>query len=380
MDENAPSLRDDRLMRAPHPVRSREAGALLFAELDQAMGPANAAAFRRYVADHREEFTPNVVRGAFETVGLSDLYEALREVHQVRGASGTGNASATEITIRSFIDPPPHFLVDDDLLSVLLATDIDEEIPMRFLTPGQNRLFIEFGRRRDLDVVLLNSATGEHILEGAYVETAANIGGAGTLEDPDSVLKVVLTGSPLGKSQALDDAVFSFILPCDDPDLTLHEAMDAAIRGCRAPGAGQTPIQQYEWDNAREALQLLVKSLLYVSMSSARRQISREFSEAQSRLATIKSGSKLAKAKRQMRGLRDHILILPPADDPSDGHGRLDGAHRRTVGAHWRRWHFRLQRHGKGNSLVKVVLIRQVLVNPAAGAHSPQPRSYRAQL
>lgn len=380
MDENDPSLRDDRLMRAPHPVRSREAGALLFADLDRAMGPNHSTAFRRYVTEHRDEFTPNVIRGAFEAVGLGDLYEALHGVRQVPGASGTGNVSATEITIRSFIDPPPHFLIDDALLGVLLATDIDEDIPMRLLAPGQSRLFIEFGRRRDLDVVLLNSASGEHILEGAYVEAMANIGGAGTLADPNSVMKVVLTGSPLGKRQALDDAIFSFLLPCDDPDLSLHEAMDAAIQGSRALGAQQTPIQQYEWDNARDALHLLVKSLLYVSMSSVRRQVNREFSVAQARLASLKSSSKLAKAKRQLRGLRDHILILPPELGHGEDGPLPDGERRRAVSAHWRRWHFRLQRHGKGNSQVKAVLIRQVLVNPLAGAPIPQTRSYKAQL
>ena len=382
MDESLPSLRDDRLMRAPHPVRAREAGPVLFDDLRRSMGPDRFEAFQRHVRQHEDHFTSDVVQGAFEAVGMREIYYALREVSggPSAGSNGTGNASVIETTIRSLIAPPAHFLVDDDLVRVLLATEIDEDIPMRFLVPGQSRLFIEFGRRRDLDVTLLNEATGAHVLEGAYVETTAAIGGAGTPDDPDRILKVVLTGSPIGKSHALDDAVFSFVLPCDDPDLPLHDAMDAAVRNARRIEAGHTPIPPHAWENAREALHLLVKALLYVSMSSARREFSREYSEAQARLAAIRSGSKLAKARRQLRGLRDHILILPPAQEAGDANVLPSGTHHRTVGTHWRRWHFRLQRHGKGNSLVKVVLIRQVLVNPAAGAPSPQPRSYRAQL
>jgi hypothetical protein len=369
-------------MRAPHPVRARETSALLFADLEQSMGPARFEAFQRHIRQHEHEFTSDVVQGAFESIGMREIYEVLREVSDgpSAGSNGTGNASVIETTIRSLISPPAHFLVDDDLVNVLMATEIDDDIPMRFLVPGQSRLFIEFGRRRDLDVTLLNSATGDHILEGAYVETTAAIGGTGTPDDPDRILKVVLTGSPLGKSHALDDAVFSFTLPCDDPDLPLNEAMAAAIRNARAIEAGRTPIPPQAWENAREALQLLVKALLYVSMSSARREFSREYTEARAQLGAIKSGSKLAKAQRQLRGLRDHILILPPAHDVEDDGDRPVGAQHRTVGAHWRRWHFRMQRHGKGNSLVKVVLIRQVLVNAAAGTPYLQPRSYRAQL
>ena len=91
------------------------------------------------------------------------------------------------------------------------------------------------------------------------------------------------------------------------------------------------------------------------------------------RMNQQKSGHKAAKLRRQIVALRDCTWITMP-HPTGPGSARGGG---RSVSAHWRRPHFRLQRHGPQNGLIKVVLIDGVVVNPTGGAIAEGPRHYR---
>jgi hypothetical protein len=98
---------------------------------------------------------------------------------------------------------------------------------------------------------------------------------------------------------------------------------------------------------------------------------------AQRELAAKKSGGKRAKLERRLATLVDHVVIsAPPAEDRS-GHAEAAAGHR-TVSAHWRRGHYRMQAHGPRNAERKLIFLRPMLVR-GASAEAVQPRSYEVR-
>lgn len=368
------AYRDDaRLMRASHPVRMRETRDRTLGIFGQALGPKKLAEMEAFIRARPQEASGVVFDQLIDAMDLGFISDALVDSNTAISSSGAGNTTAFALGVRTAVDQPTHYLVDDALVAILNATDIDDDIPMRFIVPGEARLYVEFGRQRATGITIQNAESGDHLLEGAHIEVSDSLAHAGGLPPIGrKLMKVIFTGSPYGKSNALDDATFAVTLPIDDLDAPLNEALKRAIEFSQRPEFAFNHIPASAWAEARQALSLLVKCLLYIGMSSVRKQVFAEYSDAKKNIAAMKSGAKLAKAKRKMQSLCDYTLILPPAADPAEG----DGSAHRTVATHWRRWHFRMQRYGPGNTLTKMKLINAVLVNPGTDQKATTARQY----
>lgn len=290
-----------------------------------------------------------------------------------RMGAGTelGNAYAGLLALRQMLAPQPYFVLDDALVAMLEHTDLAEDIPLSMLALPFPRFYVEFGRTRSIALRLPNVVTGEHILEGAYVE-------AGTNPEFGDGLYVMLTGSPLGKSGPLDDATQGVYLAEQRREMPLREALAWSFRKSAELVAGSpfraSPMALMQ--PSLECLVFLAKAILYIGLAEARRTNRPERSNWERAHAALKSTAKRAKAARRAAGLVDHILVsAPPA--PSSEDGAPGAGAGRTVAAHWRRGHYRMQAHGPRMGLRKLILLRPVLVNAGqAGTVQVPVRDY----
>ncbi len=336
------------------------------------LGPRSWSALSKGFAD------PSRHTGAIvdELVNHGDhpnLAQFIRLSGQMRAGTELGNAYAGLLAIRQMVQPQPYFLLDDELVALLERTDLAEDIPLSMLALPYSRFYVEFGRARASTLRLPNIESGMHILEGAYVE-------AGTNPDFGGGIYVMLTGSPIGKQGPLDDATQGIYLAQQRPDMSLQEALEWSFRKSAELVAGSEyrPAPPEFMQPSLECLVFLAKAILYLGLAEARRKNRPERSDFERAHAGLKSKAKKAKAMRRAAGLVDHILVsAPPA--PSLENGSLDAkaGTGRTVAAHWRRGHYRMQAHGPHMSLRKLIFLRPMLVNAEqAGAPMASERKY----
>lgn len=288
-------------------------------------------------------------------------------------ASGEGNtemgsAFAVMLYARQVASPQPQFLIEDTLVEMLMNTDISDDLPVSMLTLPFSRFYIEFGRNRDLGLVVPNPATGDHIMEGAYVESSSVSAGA---RGPG--VFVMFTGSPLGKSGGpMDDATNALFLSTAEPDKPIRDAILQARRDSAemAREVGLVPSSEAFVGPELEGLKLLAKALLYLNLPGVRRSFKPELTEARKAIEAKKNPSKRAKAEKELRRLANYVLVSAPDMQREPGTAEPG----RGVKSHWRRGHYRMQAHGPKYSQHKVVFIQPVLVGAPEDAKVPKYR------
>jgi hypothetical protein len=248
---------------------------------------------------------------------------------------------------------------------MLENTDISDDVSMAVLQVPYPRFFVEFGKERQCSLRLWNALSGQHILEGAYVERGLNDAG-------QEGLFVLLTGSPIGKKDALDDATHSLFLPLDNPEVSIRDALREAFEKGQhlsiQHGLNLTPEEPFE--QAVGNVLFLLKVLLYIGLPDVRREVHNEKSDWVRAASSLQSKAKKAKAERRTVRLVDHIRICAPTPRVFEATGAGDG---HTLKTHWRRAHFREQAYGPKRSQRKAVLIPWTLVNSDLGvASAPQ--------
>lgn len=116
----------------------------------------------------------------------------------------------------------------------------------------------------------------------------------------------------------------------------------------------------------------ITKVFLYMGLADMRSQTHDEFTKAKAAIVGL-GPKKRGKAQRQLRMLYDRIVVGPNRSDSVD----FDYKNFGHVAPHMRRGHFRMQRHGVGNYLQKVIFIAPVLVrSDLVSVNSPQPKKY----
>lgn len=287
------------------------------------------------------------------------LREMLQLANRMYGGTEVGNSYSTLLFLRQAAHPQPYFVIEDSLVAMLEETDISEDVTTGVLQVPYPRFFVEFGKERKTQLRLLNVASGQHILEGAYVEQGQNHEGV-------EGLFVLLTGSPMGKEHAMDDATHSFFLPLDKPEVSIRDALLGSFARGRemslAHNLRLTPEDSFE--QAFENVLFLLKVLLYIGLPDARREVHKEKSDWKKLNSSLQSKAKKAKAERRGRALVDHIRIYAPPPRTVPGGGQGEG---RSMKTHWRRAHFREQPHGPQRSQRKVILVPVALVNADLG-------------
>lgn len=361
--------KDEATMRLAHPVRVPMADPLIVEGLPKIVGPVTWQAmlegFRR-----QDEMTANVVMDLSTDPRHARLIDMMRASAQMPGGSEVGHFYGNLVVLRQFVAPAPFFRIDDHLCELLLHTDLDEDIPVEVLKAPYPRFYVEFGSRRDLPLHVPNDMTGMHVAEGAYVEF-------GVRRDAGPGFYVVFTGSPLGKSNALDDATHSMFLRMSD-GVTVKQAIEESYR------LGNQYAQEYGFRTAsddtlapaRVLLNFLAKVLLYINLPEARRTLHADKTEHLKSIAGLKSTSKKNKAARRGKALVDYILVTaPPA---AGGIQQPDVSEAgRSVKTHWRRGHYRMQAYGPEHSLRKLAFIRPTLVNADLGMGAREAPTYK---
>jgi len=304
----------------------------------------------------QERLTSEIVMDVLADPANRRLNLLLQASSHAAGGTEVGNAMSTLLFLRHAMHPQPYFVVDDALVEMMENTDIADDITVDMVNVPYPRFYIEFGKSRQCHLHIPNIATGRHILEGAYVERGFN----SALGDG---LFVLLTASPIGKSHEMDDATHSLFLPLSDKSLTVKKALEQTFKMSTEiaikNGYRQTPEDFVQPTFA--AVLFLLKTLLYINLPEARKEVRKEKTEWVKSSSSLQSTAKKAKAAKRGRALVDHIRISAPPT-PSEKPGAAAGTSR-GLKQHWRRGHYRSQAHGPQHSLRKVIFVQPVLVH-----------------
>ena len=312
-------------------------------------------------------FTADILASLLDEPGHSTLAYLTEALADSDAGTEMGSAFSLMLYLRQAVSPQPHFLIDDALVELLEQTDISDDVPVSVLSLPYPRCYLELGKARKVSAVVPNLVSGMHSLEGAYLEQANS-----PRKGPG--LYVMLTGSPLGHDNAMDDATSSLFIPTSNPNQSLREALAGARAqsGELAKSLGLKATPQEFFEDEINALMLIVKALLYIGLPQARRALHKDLSQALAAAKSKKNPSKRDKALQEARRLSDYILVTAaPAERnaPSADTGR-------SVKPHWRRGHYRMQRFGPQLAQQKLVFIQPTLVGEAAVASAP---SYRVK-
>jgi hypothetical protein len=354
---------DPAVMRLAHPLRCLASQHGVYAILEKFLGTD----IYRNLQDgfRREGLTSEIVMEVLANPANRKLSLLLEASSRADGGTEVGNAMSMLLFLRHAMHPQPYFVIDDALVEMMENTDIADDVTVSMVNVPYSRFYIEFGKSRNCHLHIPNVATGRHVLEGAYVERGHNKAlGEG--------LFVLLTASPLGKSNEMDDATHSLFIPLSDPSWTVRQALehtaelstDLAIKS----GYRQTPSEFVQ--PTFEAVMFLLKTLLYINLPEARKEVRKEKSEWLKSVSSLQSTAKKAKAAKRGRSLVDHIRISAPP--VIEGKSASAGP-TRGLKQHWRRGHYRSQAHGPQFSLRKVIFVQPVLVHgDASGTATPQ--------
>lgn len=309
-------------------------------------------------------FTGDILAQLMDEPGHKSLGSLVQALAQGEGTTEMGSAFSLMLYLRQTISPQPHFLIEDSLLEMLEHTDIADDVPVSLLQLPFPRCYVELGRSRHCHAHVPNPASGLHVLEGAYLEMADS-------PQKGPGLYVMLTGSPLGHDNAMDDATSSLFVPTRDLQQPLRDALAQARAqsGALATQLGLRPSPQEYFEHEVDALKLLVKALLYINLPQARKQQKAALTEALAAAHSKKNPAKRARALRAARGLSDYILV-----SASDTPTRSGQPGHRGVKAHWRRGHYRMQRYGVQLSLQRLIFVQPTLVGETAVQPASQYR------
>ncbi|WP_200195584.1 hypothetical protein [Halorhodospira abdelmalekii] len=367
------SANDPKVMVLPHPIRLEAASGepmdtLLFERAGVMEG------LRPYLTDE----TATTERIINEVPGMQPL------AIKLFGAYASGNLGSFVLILmrarlRAYGDP--IFQVTLALQEMLAETELGFDLPVRFFRPPHPLVYIEFARPNPLQVH--NKQSGLHECEGVYIsshdipahhEMLCNPVRNEVLKldpsKPARMVEIVVTGSPVGKQHALDDASQDVMLLFQDEEECLRTVLERHIEFFKSPHSwsqvGLAPLSQIEADTITPVIYQLAKVLLYIALPEARQRNYPERTEQEHRLSQL-GPKKAAKLRRQQGHAYDRILIGPDyVEEPQSDTDAATGDATNGVRPHWRRGHFRRIRFGEGLREVRVGWIPPTLVKAEA--------------
>lgn len=365
---------DSGLFDLPHPVR-----------VDAAFGRKMEEAL--FVADFWTALKPYLGDESLPTEWILNrapgVYELAVDSSNFPGTVNLGLLSLVLARARLRAHGDPILQVHPALHEQLLETDLGAKLPVDLFRLPYTAAFIEFGRPSGLSI--FNPASGEHEVEGAYVGSY-QVGPRSFIfekddrrhhlgldpDKPTRVIEIVLTGSPRGKANALDDASQNVALFLQNDGADLETAIERHFAFYRLPSAGGlpgfVPPDERERASFEKAIYQLAKVMLYLNLPEAEQTRQPDRSELLQRLRGL-GPKKAARLQRKLARAYDRIVIGGRREVESSVGGSADNAHG-SVRPHWRRGHFRRIRFGEGLSESRLGWIRPVLVN-ASEAFAP---------
>jgi hypothetical protein len=293
---------DERVMKLAHPRRYE---AVAFEALKGMHKDGGSGIWERLKeAFAGERLTSDIVQEFMLDSEYRDLLTMLQASKLEAGWTAEASQCTLMFYLRHAMHPQPYFVVDDALLSALEHTAIDEHIPLSMLNLPHDRFFIEFGQGRKCSLNITSPESGQHTLEGAYLERGID-------RSRGEGLFVLLTGSPVGRSSALADTTHSVFVPLADPELSIADILKGEINKVRSTASkGCVRIEPEDFiTQTLDAMLLLTKSLLFMSLPEAEKVEKKDKLFWESATSGLKSAAKRDKAARKGLGLVDHVLV-----------------------------------------------------------------------
>lgn len=360
---------------------------------------------------------------------IAKLASDLPDVNRFLGAVTNENplsGSNLGIYAHSFFDQrlcttaSPIFTLDDSLYLELCATNIGKQTECHFLALPMPMMYLEFGLTRHANTPMAhNESSGWHIIEGAYLNgfTLTQDELTREIENPNiqlnnvnfsgnnsniishaladgfitanggdvRIIEVLVTGSPLGKDNLLDDSTHQFALVIQDPTMLVSELIEWHIKynrceldsqqGLTRNDLSHVHVRQVDVINEQEvktfedSVDAITKALLYINSETCITTHIREATEHKKVLKRTINKAKQRKIKNRGRGLVDYIQISLPQNDAVgflESASDLDEIKGRKA-THWRRAYFNTYWTGEGRTEKRIKLIPRTLINPIKG-------------
>lgn len=379
----------------PHPERNLYTGLVPLPLLFSDLGVRESAELSIVIMDElrREELRLHEV-----VARLIQGVPAIRKIAMNSHSAGMGvhNAGAiTNILVPHawLINGKPVFQIENELATALTKTSFGADTPTNFVRSPVRFSYIEFGDKRDLGIDLFNTDSGWHPIEGCYISESRITAKAGTYPLLDFIvergfanhdsptlrfLDLQFTGSPVGKSNNMDDTTHDVTLFIDDDRCrSLGELVDCHMDYYRQQSQFSiesyrpTDINESHESSLREGIELLVKSLIFINGGLTEQTKILNRPPLLRSIRESKSTAKVRKLKQRLDKARDYILISPKEKLKATHNGLTTG----SKSVHWRRGHLRNQAVGPGRAETKIVWIQPTLV----GGDSATVKSYKVK-
>lgn len=250
-----------------------------------------------------------------------------------------------------------------ELGTLLTHADIGEDIPAGMFKPPFPAIYVPFGA--SLTKFFRDLCKGA-VFSGCLCFEV--------FPEPDNPnLRAISIHLLTGLSSTSGIAATHFDFEIHDESLCLKQVLEEAMARYRMPD-GESDDASYQHAVSQQVA-FLAKLFIYMGMKAARLSTERRHSEAFQRLAGTKPG-KLAKKMRKLERLYDCVTV-GPAIDHMPVAKTLHHEPGKKIAAHWRRGHFRSQRHGPALTQVKIIFVAPVLVRADRLGEDPVlPKSY----
>lgn len=400
--ESRMDSKNTEIMSLSHPIRMKQCGMV---PLHIEMGSFNSPHTASFLLDRMsgdEVILGNVIYDLIQHD--DDVKKAAIQHSNFKDGANLGSMDLSIFCHRFYATGQHYFKFTDALTKLLSESDIGKKAPCHFIRAPYSMQYIEF---RELNQTVHNKVSGEHILEGMYVnqinqpadiffvprrghEKAVDLSkfliqkGYLTKDGGDTrILEIMLTGSPLGKDNVMDDATFNFKFIIQDETMLVEDAikvhmeyyeqMDRLHMESVSDFKEMTfkKFEARELRAYREGIISTTKALLYIISSDAEKREIKEEDELKNKINRLSNKTKQRKLSKQLQQTNNYTLI------GSDNYTQLSQvAGDRSVKMHWRRGHFRVQHFGEGNSETKVIWLQPMLINSGnsnAGHISAKP-------
>ena len=244
--------------------------------------------------------------------------------------------------------------------TLLLHSDLDDTLPMRFFAPPYAAQYLRLTREVADQFATEDDKAHRRWIDGifCFLTPAAS---SATMSEAKPVLELVIVYN----NHEAGIGTYTMHAPIRSPDQTVGQWVSAiSLFEHGRPAAAD--------DDRIQVINYLVKVFLYLGLKDARKTVCTEYSTALKQLAA-RGPNKQARLQRRLDALYDRVTVGPVSLPPSPTAGNLAT----QVAPHWRRGHFRLQAHGPARSERKLIFVAPILVHAGKlNDEAPRPKAY----
>ena len=244
--------------------------------------------------------------------------------------------------------------------ALLLHSDLDDTLPMRFFAPPYAAQYLRLTREVADQLATEDDKAHRRWIDGIFCFLTPATSSA-VMNEAEPVLELVIVYN----NHEAGIGTYTMHAPIRSPDQTIGQWVSAiSLFEHGHPAAAD--------DDRIRVINYLVKVFLYLGLKDARKAVCTDYSTALKQLAA-RGPKKQARLQRRLDALYDRVTVGPVSLPPSPTAGDLAT----QVAPHWRRGHFRLQAHGPARSERKLIFVAPILVHAdKLNDEAPRPKAY----